>query len=190
MKSLRKVNYKQLLARHKELVDIFAVEIDYNAFNNTFYVSKETSKIAKSRIIDIRYFDSVKIINKDRMVTVDKFTSPHISVKLTESARKEIADKIFGGTLAVVHNAFTGDIKIFLETEEYGEKLYHDLATDKKYTSSQIRKDGYCKRIYRLSPVTASGARNGGLMSIFWTQKVKLFYAALLANNSHCFGVM
>ena len=27
--------------------------------------------------------------------------------------------------------------------------------------------------------------RNIGLMSIFWTQKVKLFYAALLANNSH-----
>ena len=27
--------------------------------------------------------------------------------------------------------------------------------------------------------------QNGGLMSIFWTQKVKLFYAALLANNSH-----
>ena len=26
---------------------------------------------------------------------------------------------------------------------------------------------------------------NNGLMSIFWTQKVKLFYAALLANNSH-----
>ena len=26
---------------------------------------------------------------------------------------------------------------------------------------------------------------NFGLMSIFWTQKVKLFYAALLANNSH-----
>ena len=25
----------------------------------------------------------------------------------------------------------------------------------------------------------------GGLMSIFWTQKVKLFYAALLASNSH-----
>ena len=24
-----------------------------------------------------------------------------------------------------------------------------------------------------------------GLMSIFWTQKVKLFYATLLANNSH-----
>ena len=31
---------------------------------------------------------------------------------------------------------------------------------------------------------------NNGLMSIFWTQKVKLFYAALLANNSHCSGVM
>ena len=29
-----------------------------------------------------------------------------------------------------------------------------------------------------------------GLMSIFWTQKIKLFYAALLANNSHCSGVM
>ena len=32
--------------------------------------------------------------------------------------------------------------------------------------------------------------QNGGLMSIFWTQKVKLFYAALLANNSHCSGVL
>ena len=31
---------------------------------------------------------------------------------------------------------------------------------------------------------------NSGLMSIFWTQKVKLFYAVLLANNSHCSGVM
>ena len=28
-------------------------------------------------------------------------------------------------------------------------------------------------------------ANKYGLMSIFWTQKVKLFYAALLANNSH-----
>lgn len=27
--------------------------------------------------------------------------------------------------------------------------------------------------------------KESGLMSIFWTQKVKLFYAALLANNSH-----
>ena len=31
---------------------------------------------------------------------------------------------------------------------------------------------------------------NDGLMSIFWTQKVKLFYAVLLANNSHCSGVI
>ena len=29
-----------------------------------------------------------------------------------------------------------------------------------------------------------------GLMSIFWTQKVKLFYVALLASNSHWSGVM
>ena len=28
-------------------------------------------------------------------------------------------------------------------------------------------------------------SQSTGLMSIFWTQKVKLFYAALLANNSH-----
>ena len=33
-------------------------------------------------------------------------------------------------------------------------------------------------------------SKNGGLMSISWTQKVKLFYAVLLANNSHCSGVM
>ena len=33
---------------------------------------------------------------------------------------------------------------------------------------------------------TAKGEYNiNGLMSIFWTQKVKFFYAALLANNSH-----
>ena len=32
-------------------------------------------------------------------------------------------------------------------------------------------------------------SRNG-LMSIFWSQKVKLFYASLLANNSHYSGVM
>ena len=31
----------------------------------------------------------------------------------------------------------------------------------------------------------SSNRINNGLMSIFWTQKVKLFYAALLANNSH-----
>lgn len=34
------------------------------------------------------------------------------------------------------------------------------------------------------------GLLSPGLMSISWTQKVKLFYAVLLANNSHCSGVM
>ena len=33
--------------------------------------------------------------------------------------------------------------------------------------------------------ITNDKQNNSGLMSIFWTQKVKLFYAALLANNSH-----
>lgn len=33
--------------------------------------------------------------------------------------------------------------------------------------------------------ILASKLEEFGLMSIFWTQKVKLFYAALLANNSH-----
>jgi hypothetical protein len=36
-----------------------------------------------------------------------------------------------------------------------------------------------------LSVDEAAELINNGLMSIFWTQKVKLFYAALLANNSH-----
>ena len=35
-----------------------------------------------------------------------------------------------------------------------------------------------------------TGSLHNGLMSISWTQKVKLFYAVLLANNSHCSGVM
>ena len=38
--------------------------------------------------------------------------------------------------------------------------------------------------------ILAISLRTVGLMSIFWTQKVKLFYAALLANNSHWSGVM
>ena len=121
MKSLRKVNNKQIFVRHlvdvvgikeedidysnsidnsyqfdsflekygfkRELVDIAAVVIDYNSNANRFYVSKEISKIAKSRIVDVRHFDSVKITNKNRIVKVDKFTNAHISVKLTESAR-------------------------------------------------------------------------------------------------------
>ena len=36
-----------------------------------------------------------------------------------------------------------------------------------------------------LADVRADIEATIGLMSIFWTQKVKLFYAALLANNSH-----
>ena len=195
MKSLRKVNYKQLLVRHlvdvvgikeedidysnsinnsyqfdsflekygfkRELVDIAAMVIDYNPSANKFYVSKEASKIAKSRIVDVRHFDSVKITNKGRIVKLDKFTSAHMSVKLTEAARKEIADKIFGGTLLVNHNKFNGDIEIYLETNEAGKTLYHDLVKDKKFTDAQIKKSGYTKRIYRLDPVTASAARNG-----------------------------
>ena len=194
MKSLRKVNYKQLLVRHlvdvvgikeedidysnsinnsyqfdsflekygfkRELVDIAAMVIDYNPSANKFYVSKEAGKIAKSRIVDVTHFDSVKITDKGRIVKVDKFTSAHMSVKLTESARKEIADKIFGGTILVNHNPYNGDIDIYLETEEAGKTLYHDLAKDKKFTSAQIKKSGYIQRIYRLNPVTASAARN------------------------------
>ena len=37
----------------------------------------------------------------------------------------------------------------------------------------------------RMTEVLESKDKKIGLMSIFWTQKVKLFYAALLANNSH-----
>ena len=37
----------------------------------------------------------------------------------------------------------------------------------------------------RKFPANVSVHINSGLMSIFWTQKVKLFYTVLLANNSH-----
>ena len=43
--------------------------------------------------------------------------------------------------------------------------------------------DCYIKELYE--SVLVFFADRFGLMSIFWTQKVKLFYAALLANNSH-----
>ena len=52
------------------------------------------------------------------------------------------------------------------------------------------RKKVIVKRIEKLEQFLLEGNTNSGLMSIFWTQKVKLFYAALLANNSHCSGVM
>lgn len=145
----------------KEMVNIAAVVIHYNSNLNKFYVSKEVSDIATSRIVDVKHFESVKITHKNRIVNVDKFTSAHMSVKLTEAARKEIADKIFGGTLLVNHNPHNGDIEIYLETQEAGKTLYHDLAKDKKSTSDQITKNGYTKRLYRLNPVTGSAARNG-----------------------------
>lgn len=195
MKSLRNVDYKQILVRHlvdvvgikeedidysnsiknshqfdsflekygfkKEMVNIAAVVIHYNSNLNKFYVSKEVSDIATSRIVDVKHFESVKITHKNRIVNVDKFTSAHMSVKLTEAARKEIADKIFGGTLLVNHNPHNGDIEVYLETQEAGKTLYHDLAKDKKSTSDQITKNGYTKRLYRLNPVTGSASRNG-----------------------------
>ena len=46
-------------------------------------------------------------------------------------------------------------------------QLAEKLGTTAAYVNSMIKKPEGC------------------LMSIFWTQKVKLFYAALLANNSH-----
>lgn len=42
-----------------------------------------------------------------------------------------------------------------------------------------------CKTIKKVDENINVIFHGGGLMSIFWTQKVKLFYAALLANNSH-----
>ena len=55
---------------------------------------------------------------------------------------------------------------------------WNNLDTFFKF-SPQIR-----KLIYTTN-VLEGFNRQVGLMSIFWTQKVKLFYAALLANNSH-----
>ena len=59
------------------------------------------------------------------------------------------------------------------------KKLLKSYKVEIKPTTKQIQKIeqsiGVCRWLYN----------EYGLMSIFWTQKVKLFYAALLANNSH-----
>ena len=66
------------------------------------------------------------------------------------------------------------------------EKVMNDGSIGSTFNEGHLTvegEDAYCIDIN-------TDFRNGGLMSIFWTQKVKLFYAALLANNSHCSGVM
>ena len=67
-----------------------------------------------------------------------------------------------------------------------------DRRTVKKYYDGDIKKVRKSKKskiddFYDIisSLLSAETDQIFGLMSIFWTQKVKLFYAALLANNSH-----
>lgn len=53
------------------------------------------------------------------------------------------------------------------------------------FSGEKIRKNINDRLLTPESVRLAAFKRQFGLMSIFWTQKVKLFYAALLANNSH-----
>ena len=83
--------------------------------------------------------------------------------------------------------------------KEFGEEA--SIVGDNPIKSIEIKENGAIIEInheydgleeYKLSKISSiflSEMRGwgpcSGLMSIFWTQKVKLFYAALLANNSH-----
>ena len=60
-----------------------------------------------------------------------------------------------------------------------------DLDRIKKYIDNNTQ-----EKMVRLIDEKLKLLLKDGLMSISWTQKVKLFYAVLLANNSHCSGVM
>ena len=64
--------------------------------------------------------------------------------------------------------------------------IIHQIRSSMKYIPYKDRK----AFVADLKGVYTAVNEEIGLMSIFWTQKVKLFYAALLANNSHCSGVM
>ena len=70
------------------------------------------------------------------------------------------------------------------------ELIYKDKVQMKHI--KKLRKKLYeLKNLEAIEFVHGCGKRKTtGLISIFWTQKVKLFYAALLTNNSHCSGVM
>lgn len=68
------------------------------------------------------------------------------------------------------------------------------IVSDIQYISKEILLMNKGKLLLKENPDTIVESMQGkvfeariqdGLMSIFWTQKVKLFYAALLANNSH-----
>ena len=78
--------------------------------------------------------------------------------------------------------------------KEFGEEA--SIVGDNPIKSIEIKENGAIIEInheydgleeYQLSKISSIflSEMRGGLMSIFWTQKVKLFYAALLANNSH-----
>ena len=59
--------------------------------------------------------------------------------------------------------------------------IIHQIRSSMKYIPYKDRK----AFVADLKGVYTAVNEEIGLMSIFWTQKVKLFYAALLANNSH-----
>ena len=88
-------------------------------------------------------------------------------------------------------------IKLLDKNLEYIE---HEIIDDSIYISVKSIKEYICcpycctpsnkvhskyKRSFQDLPIQGLKVIIIGLMSIFWTQKVKLFYAALLANNSH-----
>ena len=68
------------------------------------------------------------------------------------------------------------------------ENIYNDV--DENFTGKTIQEKirdclDYGVNAWQTKVSNISDVKYNGLMSIFWTQKVKLFYAALLANNSH-----
>ena len=104
--------------------------------------------------------------------------------KLLSNTVKEI---IKGDTSTVVqlrNSQGEGSLTIY-ELCDGLTMMYNDFHMPYCESDLEIKDNIFCIDFCNEGRIEYEREDHTGLMSIFWTQKVKLFHAALLANNSH-----
>ena len=99
------------------------------------------------------------------------------SIRLVELAKSLIKETFI----------YAQDAHEFLFKDYRNEKneFISGILLNRAISSYTCLKSFYYSNLNELEDSRVEDILHTGLMSIFWTQKVKLFYAALLANNSH-----
>ena len=179
-----------------------AIVIDYLLMGNSYaYINKERGKIKSLHYVqesDVSINFNADPIFKDYNILVGgEEYYPHQFIKVLRDTRNgadgigivESNSKI----LAVAYNSLTyenvlsktgGNKKGFIKSEH---KLLDDAIEKLKeqWRKMYSNNSENCIVLNKGLDFQEASSTSTGLMSIFWTQKVKLFYAALLANNSH-----